>query len=42
MAMVANPLATLVAIAAILLPLSLAIFAVTVRNGRKEGTLMVY
>lgn len=42
MAAVARPLATLVAIAAILLPLSLAIFAVTVRNGRKEGTLMVY
>jgi ABC-2 type transport system permease protein len=40
--MVAQPLATLIAIAAILLPASVALFAAAVRKGRKEGTLMQY
>jgi ABC-2 type transport system permease protein len=39
---VAKPLTTLVLIAAFLVPGSLAIFAATVRKGRREGTLMVY
>jgi ABC-2 type transport system permease protein len=39
---VARPLTTLIVIAAILVPASLAIFAAMVRKGRKEGTLMVY
>jgi ABC-2 type transport system permease protein len=40
--MVARPLLVLVLMAAILLPLSLAIFAAMVRKGRIEGTLMQY
>ena len=38
----ARPLATLVGIVAILLPVSLGLFAAAVRKGRKEGTLMQY
>lgn len=41
-AMVAGPLITLTVIAAVLLPLSLMLFAATIRKGRKEGTLMEY
>jgi ABC-2 type transport system permease protein len=40
--MVAKPLLTLAAIAAILLPLSVALFAAVVRKGQREGTLMQY
>jgi ABC-2 type transport system permease protein len=40
--MVAPPLLVLLLMAAILLPLSLAIFAAVVRKGRVEGTLMQY
>lgn len=40
--MVAKPLGTLVVIAAILLPISVALFSAAVRKGRKEGTLMQY
>ena len=40
--MVAKPLGTLTVIAAVLLPASLALFAATIRKGRKEGTLMQY
>jgi ABC-2 type transport system permease protein len=40
--MVARPVAILVAIAAVLLPAGLALFAAAVRQGRKEGTLMHY
>jgi ABC-2 type transport system permease protein len=40
--MVAKPLVTLTVIAAVLLPASLALFAATIRKGRKEGTLMEY
>jgi ABC-2 type transport system permease protein len=40
--LVAKPVVTLVAIAVILLPVSLALFVAAVRNGRKEGTLMQY
>ncbi len=40
--MVAQPLGTLLAIATILLPASVALFAAAVRKGRKEGTLMQY
>jgi ABC-2 type transport system permease protein len=40
--MVANPLAKLAVIAAILLPASLALFSAAVQKGRKEGTLMQY
>lgn len=39
---VAKPLNTLIVIAVILVPASLAVFAAIVRRGRKEGTLMVY
>jgi ABC-2 type transport system permease protein len=39
---VAKPVATLVAIAIVLLPASLALFTIAVQNGRKEGTLMQY
>jgi ABC-2 type transport system permease protein len=41
-AMVAGPVITLTVIAAVLLPLSLVLFAATIRKGRKEGTLMQY
>jgi ABC-2 type transport system permease protein len=41
-AAVSSPIVTLILIAVILLPASIAIFVATVRNGRKEGTLMVY
>src|SRR6202034_2039183 len=37
---IARPMLTLVVMAAILLPASVAIFAEAVRKGRKEGTLM--
>jgi ABC-2 type transport system permease protein len=40
--MVAKPLGMLVAIAMILFPVSIALFAAAVRKGRKEGTLMQY
>lgn len=40
--MVAQPLLILGLMSAVLLPLSLVIFAVMVRKGRKEGTLMQY
>ncbi len=40
--MVAKPLGTLLAVAVILLPTTLALFAAAVRKGRKEGTLMQY
>jgi len=40
--MVAKPLSTLIAIAAVLVPASLVVFAATVDKGRREGTLMVY
>jgi len=40
--MVAKPLVTLTVIVAVLLPASLALFAATIRKGRKEGTLMEY
>jgi ABC-2 type transport system permease protein len=40
--MVAKPVATLVVIAAVLLPASVALFTSAVQNGRKEGTLMQY
>jgi ABC-2 type transport system permease protein len=40
--MVAKPLMELTAIAAVLLPTSVALFAAAVRKGRKEGTLMQY
>jgi ABC-2 type transport system permease protein len=40
--MVLKPLLTLVAFAAVLLPISLTLFAAVVRQGRKEGTLMLY
>lgn len=40
--LVAKPVATLVAIAVILLPASIVLFAAAIRNGRKEGTLMQY
>jgi ABC-2 type transport system permease protein len=40
--MVAKPLGSLAAIAAVLLPASVALFAAAVRKGRKEGTLMQY
>jgi ABC-2 type transport system permease protein len=40
--MVAKPIATLLVMAALLLPTSFALFAAAVRNGRKEGTLMHY
>jgi ABC-2 type transport system permease protein len=40
--MVAKPLLTLLGIAAILLPVSVALFAIVVRQGRREGTLMQY
>jgi hypothetical protein len=40
--MVAKPAGILVAMTAILLPGSLALFAAAVRKGRKEGTLMEY
>jgi ABC-2 type transport system permease protein len=40
--MVARPLLTLGLMTAVLLPISLAIFAAMVRKGRKEGTLMQY
>jgi ABC-2 type transport system permease protein len=39
---VAEPLLILTLMAAILLPLSLVLFAVVVRQGRKDGTLMQY
>lgn len=39
---IARPLATLLVIAALFLPASLALFAVAVRKGRREGTLMQY
>jgi hypothetical protein len=39
---VAGPVITLTVIAAVLLPLSLVLFAATLRKGRKEGTLMQY
>ena len=39
---IAGPAATLLAIAVILLPASIAIFAGAVQNGRKEGTLTQY
>ncbi len=39
---VAKPVGTLLAIAVVLLPASVAIFAAAVRNGRREGTLMQY
>lgn len=39
---VAKPLATLVGIAVILLPVSLGLFTAAVRKGRREGTLMQY
>jgi len=41
-AMITRPLITLTFIAAVLLPLSLILFAATIRKGRKEGTLMEY
>jgi len=40
--MIAHPLLILALMAAILLPVSLAIFAAMVRKGRIEGTLMEY
>jgi ABC-2 type transport system permease protein len=40
--LVAKPVVTLLAIAVILLPASIALFVAAVRNGRKEGTLMQY
>ena len=40
--MVAKPLMELTAIATVLLPASVALFAAAVRKGRKEGTLMQY
>jgi ABC-2 type transport system permease protein len=40
--MVAKPLMALAAIATVLLPASVALFAAAVRKGRKEGTLMQY
>ncbi len=40
--MIAHPLLVLALMAAILLPVSLAIFAAMVRKGRIEGTLMQY
>jgi ABC-2 type transport system permease protein len=40
--MVAHPLLVLALMAAILLPVSLVIFAAMVRKGRIEGTLMQY
>jgi ABC-2 type transport system permease protein len=40
--MVAKPAGILVATSAVLLPLSIALFAAAVRKGRKEGTLMEY
>jgi ABC-2 type transport system permease protein len=40
--MVARPLATLLAIAVILSPVSAALFTAAVRKGRKEGTLVQY
>jgi ABC-2 type transport system permease protein len=39
---VARPVATLMAMALILLPASIALFSAAIRNGRKEGTLMMY
>jgi ABC-2 type transport system permease protein len=42
LAMVAKPAGILVAMTAILLPSSIALFAAAVRKGRKEGTLMEY
>lgn len=42
LAMVARPVTMLTAIATILLPVSLMVFAGTIRKGRKEGTLMEY
>ena len=39
---VARPVGTLLVIALILLPVSLAIFAAAIRKGRKEGTLTHY
>ena len=39
---IAKPMATLAAMAAVLLPSSVAIFAGAVRKGRREGTLMQY
>jgi ABC-2 type transport system permease protein len=39
---VARPVAMLVGMAFILLPASIALFSAAVRNGRKEGTLMMY
>lgn len=41
-AMVAKPIGILLAMSAILLPSSVALFAAAVRKGRKEGTLMEY
>jgi ABC-2 type transport system permease protein len=40
--MVAKPLLTLIAIAAILLPVSVALFVAVIQQGRREGTLMQY
>lgn len=40
--MIAKPLVTLIAIAAIFLPASLGLFAAAIRKGRREGTLMQY
>jgi ABC-2 type transport system permease protein len=39
---IAKPLATLLGIVAIFLPVSLGLFAAAVRKGRREGTLMQY
>lgn len=39
---VARPLAVLTGIAIVLVPVSLAMFTAAVRNGRREGSLMVY
>jgi ABC-2 type transport system permease protein len=41
-ALIAKPIVTLLVMAVILLPASVAIFAAAVRNGRKEGTLIQY
>ncbi len=42
LATVAKPVGTLAIIAVVILPVSAAIFAATIRKGRKEGTLMAY
>jgi ABC-2 type transport system permease protein len=39
---IARPLGTLLAMAAVLFPISLGLFVAAIRKGRREGTLIQY